>query len=90
MNTSAAYNQPEAIAVKVDFSDDMICLTLTDGREIKTPIEFYPRLAKATQKQLQNYRLIGGGRGIHWKDLDEDLSSESIILGRRAYNYPSP
>ena len=65
----------------------MICLSLTDGREVKTPLEFYPRLASATKKKLQNYRLIGGGRGIHWNDLDEDLSVESIILGRRAYTY---
>ncbi len=87
MNTSAAYNHPESIAVKIVFSDEMICLTLTDGREVKTPIEFYPKLATATEKQLKNYRFIGDGRGIHWEDLDEDLSVESIVLGRRAYNY---
>lgn len=87
MNTLAVQNEDEAVAIHVDFVSDMICLSLTDGREIKTPIEFYPRLATATPEQLKNFRLMGGGRGIHWEELDEDLSVDSIVLGRRAYNY---
>ena len=87
MSTSKARkSEREPVAVEVNFSEDMICLVLDDGREVKTPLEFYPRLAKANQKQLNNFRLIGGGTGLHWKDLDEDLSVESIILGRRAFN----
>jgi len=87
MSTSKARkSEREPVAVEVNFSEDMICLTLDDGREVRTPIEFYPRLAKANQKQLNNFRLLGGGTGIHWKDLDEDLSVESIVLGRRAFN----
>lgn len=77
----------ESIATSVSFTEDMICLILSDGREVKTPLEFYPLLAKATEAQLQNYRLIGDGSGIHWNDLGEDLSVESIVLGRKAYNY---
>ena len=76
------------IAVEVGFTRDAICLVLSDGREVRTPLEFYPTLARATEKQLENLRLIGGGSGIHWTDLDEDLSVESIVLGRKAYNFP--
>ncbi|MBI3533931.1 MAG: DUF2442 domain-containing protein [Deltaproteobacteria bacterium] len=77
----------ESVAVEVSFKDDMICLTLTDGREVRTPLEFYPRLAKANKKQLEKFRFIAGGTGIHWEDLDEDLSVESIVLGHRANNF---
>jgi hypothetical protein len=76
----------ESIAIDVSFTDDMICLILSDGREVKTPLEFYPVLARAAGSQLQNCRLIGDGSGIHWNDLDEDLSIESIVAGRRAHN----
>lgn len=87
MSTSKARkSEKEPVAVEISFSNDMICLTLDDGREIKTPLEFYPRLAKANQKQLSNFRLIGGGTGIHWNDLEEDLSVESIVEGRRGFN----
>ena len=71
-------------AISVDFVGDMICLVLADGREVKTPLEFYPRLARATKAQRKRFRFIGGGSGIHWADLDEDLSVESIVMGRNA------
>ncbi|OGQ08246.1 MAG: hypothetical protein A3G32_08900 [Deltaproteobacteria bacterium RIFCSPLOWO2_12_FULL_40_28] len=88
MNFLISQNDTTAIAIQVHFSDDMICLTLSDGREIKTPIEFYPRLAAASPAELRDFRFIGGGRGIHWEKLNEDLSVDSIIHGRRASNYP--
>jgi len=84
MNTSALKIYREPVAIEVTFAEDMICLVLDDGREVKTPLEFYPRLAKATNEQLENFRLLGGGTGIHWEDLDEDLSVDSIVSGRRA------
>ena len=87
MNTLASNPETEFVAVEVSFTKDMICLVLSDGREVRTPLEFYPTLARATEEHLKNYRLIGDGSGIHWKDLDEDLSVESIVLGRKAYNY---
>ena len=86
MSTSAARREPEPVAIEVGFADDMICLVLADGREVRTPLEFYPRLARATPQQLSNYRFLGGGTGVHWEDLDEDLSVESIVSGRRAFN----
>ncbi len=79
-----AQRENEPIAVEISFSEDTIHITLSDGREIRTPLEFYPRLANASLEQLLNFRLMGGGTGIHWKDLDEDLSVESIVLGRKA------
>jgi hypothetical protein len=84
MNTSPLKIYREPVAIEVTFAEDMICLVLDDGREVKTPLEFYPRLAKATNEQLENFRLLGGGTGIHWEDLDEDLSVDSIVSGRRA------
>lgn len=88
MNTSVLKLDHEATATEVSFTDDMICLVLADGREVRTPLEFYPRLARATMEQLLDHRLLGGGTGIHWTQLDEDLSVDSIVNGRRAYNAP--
>ncbi|MFH8039018.1 MAG: DUF2442 domain-containing protein [Candidatus Aenigmatarchaeota archaeon] len=54
---------------------------LIDGREVRVPLEFYPRLKNATKRQRANYKIIGEGTGIHWPDLDEDLSIEGILAG---------
>ena len=74
----------EFVAKKVDFKKGFIRLFLTNGQEIRTPLSFYPRLEKASGKKRRNFELIGQGTGIHWPDLDEDLSVEGIVLGRRA------
>jgi len=71
-------------ATQINFTDDSICLVLSDGREVKAPLEFYPRLKNATKEQRENFQLIGLGSGIHWPDLDEDLSVEGIVLGRKS------
>ena len=82
MSTSAAKKSEfNFSATKVWFEPDYICLALSDGREIKTPLEFYPSLKKASAKHRRNFRIIGLGTGIHWPDLDEDLSVEGIVLG---------
>jgi len=73
----------EVRAVKVWFDDDNIWLGLEDGRQVSAPLAFYPRLLNATKGQRENYELIGPGIGIHWEDLDEDLSVEGIVLGRK-------
>lgn len=70
-------------AVKVWFDDDDIWLGLEDGRQVSAPLAFYPRLLNATKEQRENYEFIGPGIGIHWEDLDEDLSVEGIVLCRR-------
>jgi hypothetical protein len=68
----------------VFFTEDAICVQLADGREVRTPLENYPRLKKATPAQRMRFEIIGLGTGIHWPDLDEDLSVEGIVLGRPA------
>lgn len=70
-------------AVRVWFDDDNIWLGLEDGRQVSAPLAFYPRLLNATKEQRENYEVIGPGIGIHWEDLDEDLSVEGIVLGRK-------
>jgi hypothetical protein len=72
-------------ARRVWFSGEFICLELADGREIKAPLEFYPKLKTATKKQREKLRIIGLGTGIRWDSLDEDLSVEGIVLGRLSF-----
>ena len=55
---------------------------LSDGRSISVPLAWYPRLVHATEQQRDNWWLIGGGEGIHWPDLDEDISVEGLLVGR--------
>jgi hypothetical protein len=71
-------------AKKVWFEEDFICVELFDGRQVKTPIAFYPRLANAPQISREAFQISGGGHGVHWPDLNEDLTVEGIVLGRRA------
>ncbi len=71
-------------AERVVVTDHALTVELGDGRRISAPIEWYPRLAHATQQERDNWRLIGGGRGIHWGDLDEDISIENLLAGRRS------
>ena len=70
------------IAKIVNFTIGFLCVRLTDGREIRVPLEFYPRLKKASIKQRHHYEIIGLGTSIHWPEIDEDLSTEGIVEGR--------
>lgn len=76
MNTSI-----ESIPKAIDlwFTEDMLYVRLEDGREVGVPMEWFPKLIKATAEQRKNWRLIGNGIGIHWEDLDEDLSVRKLI-----------
>jgi len=65
--------------VDVAVTGDSLRVALADGREISVPLEWSPRLRRATPKQRRNWRLIGGGIGIHWEDVDEDISVESLL-----------
>jgi hypothetical protein len=67
------------IAKAVAFKDDMLCVVIMDGREINTPLIWFPKLANATQGQLKNWRFIGRGVGIHWEELDEDISVAGLL-----------
>ena len=77
MNTSVV--RPVADAVGVSFTGDSLVVALRDGRQVSAPLEWFPRLRRATRKQRKNWRLIGGGVGIHWEDIDEDISVRSLL-----------
>ena len=76
-------------AQHVAITNDSLVVELTDGRTISTPLAWYPRLLHADPKERDNWRLIGNGGGIHWPDLDEDLSVDSLILGRPSGESPT-
>lgn len=69
----------EPIAVEANCTDDSLRVVLADGREIAVPLVWFPRLQNATIDERRNWRLIGGGIGIHWEDVDEDISIESLL-----------
>jgi hypothetical protein len=68
----------------VEFADDVLSVALMDGRTISVPLAWYPRLLNASDVQRKNWRIGGGGYGIHWPDLDEDLSTEGLLRGAPA------
>ena len=68
----------------VEFTEDSLNVRLMDGRSIGVPLVWYPRLLNASEEQRKNWRVIGGGYGIHWEDLDEDLSTEGLLRGAPA------
>jgi hypothetical protein len=72
----------EARAQSVSVSDDALVLDLADGRTVTAPLAWFPRLMHGTPRERANWRLIAGGEGIHWPELDEDLSVESLLAGR--------
>jgi hypothetical protein len=68
----------------VSFSADSLSVTLRDGRVISVPLAWYPKLLHATPEQLNHWEIGGGGYGLHWPDLDEDLSTEGLLRGAPA------
>ncbi|MCX7012176.1 MAG: DUF2442 domain-containing protein [Candidatus Sumerlaeota bacterium] len=70
------------IARHVTVTDDNLAVDLTDGRSISVPLAWFPRLQHGAPEERGNWRLIGRGVGIHWPDLDEDISVEGLIAGR--------
>ena len=79
MSTSARKSAVLALAASVHCDDEMLRVRLSDGREINVPVEWFPRLRDATPAQRQNWRLIGQGVGIHWEDIDQDVSVEGLL-----------
>ena len=69
----------DATAVDVMVTDDRIVVVLADGRELAAPLAWFPRLLEATPEQRRNWRSIGRGHGIHWPDVDEDISVPSLL-----------
>ncbi len=81
MNSSIVDLQQVKI-LDVIVSQDTISVDLADGRSVSVPLEWYPRLVHGTEAERKNWRLIGGGHGIHWSDLDEDISVTNLLLGQ--------
>ena len=73
----------EAIAVDVSCSDDALTVVLEDGRAVSVPLVWFPRLLNATEKQRREWDFIGGGIGIHWEAIDEDISVASLLQPER-------
>ena len=69
-------------AENVTVTEDTLSVDLSDGRTISVPLAWYPRLTYASQSEQNNWRLIGKGYGIHWEDLDEDISVEGLLAGK--------
>ena len=69
------------LAQNVEVTDDDLVVSLVDGRKVVIPLVWFPRLVNATKKQLKNYVLLGDGEGIHWPEIDEDLSVAGLLRG---------
>jgi hypothetical protein len=69
-------------AMDIQITEDTLSVDLSDGRTISVPLPWYPRLTEGTDKERTNWRLIGNGEGIHWEDLDEDISIAGLIAGK--------
>jgi hypothetical protein len=85
MNTLA--NKP--LAKKVEFDTDNMWVELTDGRKLGIPLAYFPRLLNATKKQREAYEISGAGTGLHWDQIDEDISVERLLMGIGDLTNPS-
>jgi hypothetical protein len=73
----------------VSVTDDTLAVDLEDGRSISVPISWYPRLAHGTPEERASFHISGAGYGIHWPDLDEDISVKGLLLGKRSSESPA-
>ena len=81
---SPLITERDVFAESVRFSDDSIIVHLDDGRTISAPLAWYPRLLHGTKAERERFELIGDGEGIHWPNLNEDISIEGLLAGRRS------
>ncbi len=81
---STLETERDVFAQSVHFSEDSLTVRLDDGRALSVPLTWYPRLLHGSQAEREKYELIGDGEGIHWPGLDEDLSVEGLLAGRRS------
>jgi len=82
--TSSPLELGQALAQDVRVTEDALIVDLADGRTVSVPLAWYPRLAHGTSDERTQWRLIGRGEGIHWPQLDEDVSVEGLLAGRRS------
>jgi hypothetical protein len=85
---SISVDSGEALAVDVSCSADCLCVTLTDGRMVSVPLAWFPRLLRASARQRGRWELIGGGIGIHWDAIDEDISVASLLQPQNFMRLP--
>ena len=71
----------EALATRIHFDEDTMWVDLADGRQLGVPLAYFPRLLRATPAQREQYVISGGGSGLHWDDLDEDISVPALLMG---------
>ncbi|HLU94445.1 MAG TPA: DUF2442 domain-containing protein [Membranihabitans sp.] len=76
---STSIIEKSIVAISVTFTESMMPVILEDGRELSAPLEWFRSLRDASKSQLENWRFIGRGEGIHWEDLDEDISVEGLL-----------
>ncbi len=81
--TTSAPNPGERVRA-VRFTNEKLTVDLEDGRTITVPLTWYPRLLRASRSQRANWQIAGGGFGIHWPEVEEDLSTEGLLRGARA------
>ncbi len=86
---STLAERAEALAVDVSCTDDTLTVVLSDGRMISAPLAWFPRLLDATAKQRREWDLIGGGIGIHWEAVDEDISVASLLQPENFMRLPN-
>ena len=86
---SATVNLALPRLVSISISDDTLTVDLEDGRTISVPVSWYPRLVVGTQEEKAHFEISGGGYGIFWPDLDEDISVEGMLLGRKSSESPA-
>ena len=87
--TTLATDGVIANAIGVRITEHALCVDLEDGRSLAVPLAWYPRLLHATAAERDEWRLIGGGAGIHWPAVEEDISVESLLAGRRSQERPA-
>ncbi len=80
--SSSAVEPREALATRVEVSEDTLSVDLADGRSIAAPLAWYRRLAHATEGERGSWRLIGGGCGVQWPEIDEDISLANLLAGQ--------
>ncbi len=80
--------ESEPVAVDVSFEEDAFRVVLDDGRELTVPLAWFPRLLHGTPDQRARWELIGRGEGLHWEDLDEDISVVGLLAGRQDQTRP--
>jgi hypothetical protein len=78
----------EAVGRNVLVTEDALVVDLADGRSVSVPLAWFPRLLHGSAEERAKWRLIGGGAGMHWPDLDEDISVESLFAGRKSGESP--